>query len=86
MPRYFFHLRRSSTRVIDGVGAHFPSVEAARRQAELSTRVMPDQGSEGGELATAIEIADRNGHIVHTVPFPETMLPRPTKVPPPQPE
>jgi hypothetical protein len=72
MALFYFHIVRSNGRVEDLEGEDFSDLEAAREEAvqggrDLAAESMRQTGrfDEG-----AIEIADRDGRHVLTVPFP----------------
>jgi hypothetical protein len=67
MPRYYFHVRDSSSREFDDTGIEFDSLDDARRGLG---EMLADAAIEGTADAIGVfEIADVSGRVLATVPF-----------------
>jgi hypothetical protein len=70
VPRYFFHLREGTGRLIDEEGTElaFEAVDAAALQA-VRALIAADVREGRIDLNGSVEVEDENGTIVHTRTF-----------------
>jgi len=66
MPRYYFHVWSGGQLTADEAGYVFPSLDAARRNAEaLAARIVSQSASESGDRSCwDIEVTDNAGRTV----------------------
>ena len=75
MPRYFFHLKDHTEKLLDPQGRVIDSFEDVPRVALNEARaIVADEALSGViNLNQRIEVEDQNGTIVHSLPFEEVV-------------
>lgn len=71
MKRYFFHIFNGTGPTRDEEGQELPSLEAARAEAVAGIRSLVADELEHGtiDLAGRIDICDRDGSVLASIPF-----------------
>jgi hypothetical protein len=75
MPLYYLHIRNRNKLAPDPEGIELPDIDAALSEALRVARELLSEVPDLGRNAS-IEIADRTGQIVLTVPFSDAINPR----------
>jgi hypothetical protein len=75
MPHFYLHVRNAVASANDEEGEDFADLAAAREKATAGARSILSEEVKGGllDLRGAIDIADRTGKIVLTIPYTETV-------------
>lgn len=75
MPRYYFHLSLTGTRIEDSEGQDLPDADAAWERARRTARELmgTDFGRPVDWLTARVEVADADGGVVLEFPFAEAI-------------
>jgi len=75
MERYYFHIRQDQTLFEDKQGAEFADFQAAWAWALQDARILIRQNTvDGPNECKWVEIADRSGAVVASLPFSRALL------------